>query len=134
MSTTVDGAEGGLGAVTGSVQGLHTNEVLGNPLESAEYSRLLAVIREAEDRSAAARAGKDENEAHAILERWENYQEAIQDCIREMRRESNLEMRRESNLEMRKKLKRERIDYNTRVYIPQTLARAYGLQMIAESC
>ena len=77
-------------------------------------------------RGAAEGTGKAEDEAHAILERWEGYQEAIQNCIREMRRESRREMR--------KKLTRERIDYNMRVRIPQTLARAYGLQMIAESC
>ena len=138
MSTTVDGTEGGLGAVPDSPRG------------SAGRSRLLAVHREAENRGSAAGAGKAEGEARAILERREDYQEMIQDCIREMRRESNLEMRRESNLEMRREMRlemrkkrmqddakkrtRERIDYNTRVYIPQTLARAYGLQMIAESC
>ena len=81
-------------------------------------------------RGAAAMAGKADDEARAILERREDYQEMIQDCIREMRRESDLEMRRE----MRKKRIRERIDYDMRVRIPQTLARAYGLQMIAESC
>ena len=138
MSTTADGVEGGLGAVPGSVQGRHMSAVLSNPLESAEYSRLLAVIRKAEDRDAAAMAGKTEDETRAILERREGYQELIQDCIREMRRESNLEMRQEMRKKRMqddaKKRTRERIDYDMRVRIPQTLARAYGLQMIAESC
>ena len=84
--------------------------------------------------AAAARGGKAEDEGHAILERGEDYQEAIQDCIREMRRESRREMRKKRMQDDAKKRTRERIDYNTRVYIPQTLARAYGLQMIAESC
>ena len=73
-----------------------------------------------------------------MLERREDYQEMIQDCIREMRRESDLEMRQEMREKRMqddaKKRTRERIDYDIRVRIPQTLARAYGLQMIAESC
>ena len=103
---------------------------------------MLAVHLETENRGSAAGAGKAEDEARAILERGEDYQEMIQDCIREMRLESNLEMRQEMRQEMRKKRMqddakkraRERIDYDMRVRIPQTLARAYGLQMIAESC
>ena len=134
MSTTGDGAEGGRGAAPGSVQGLHTDAVPGSPRGSAGHSRLQAVHLETENRGSAAGAGKSEGEAHAILERREDYHEAIQDCIREMRRESRREMRKKRMQDDAKKRTRERIDYNTRVYIPQTLARAYGLQMIAESC
>ena len=88
----------------------HTGRALGGAPVLAGRARLLAVHRVA-DAAAEDDKAKPKGKAGAVLE---DNREFIQECIRERIRED--------------------IDYDLRVRLPQTLARANALQMAFDSC
>ena len=89
-----------------------TGRALGGAPVLAGRARLLAVHRAADAAEAAeADKAKPEGKAGAVSE---DNREFIQECIRESIRED--------------------IDYDLRVRLPQTLARANALQMAFDSC
>ena len=93
-----------------------TGRALGGAPVLAGRARLLAVHRAAEAEDDKA---KPEGKAGAVLE---DNREFIQECIRESLQERIRESIRED------------IDYDLRVRLPQTLARANALQMAFDSC
>ena len=96
-----------------------TGRALGGAPVLAGRARLLAVHRAADAAEAEADKAKPVGKAGAVSE---DNREFIQECIRESLQERIRERIRED------------IDYDLRVRLPHTLARANALQMAFDSC
>ena len=126
----IDKASGG--ALCGSAEAAPARPVAGDGPVLAGRARLLAV-RRAADGGAAAEAdkAKPKGKDGAVLE---DNREFIRERIRARIRESVRARIRARIREDRRERIREDLDYDLRVHLPQTLARANALQMAFDSC